>query len=172
LASGEDLTFARLAKAAGVPERTIYRHFPTRDALLVAVFDWANRRIGFTGDPPADAPSAMALVRKVFPGFDEIAPVIRELLVAPEGLRARLSDIEKRQVAAVSLVEQAVPGLDAVTARHLAAAVQLLSTAATWQALHDYWQMDGTEAGEAAALAIDLLIEGARVRAATLRTAT
>ena len=165
LAEGEDLTFTRLAKASGVPERTIYRHFPTRDALLAAVFDWANRRIGFTGEVPVDTEAAMALVRRAFPGFEEIAPVIRELLVAPEGLKARLGELEQRQAAAVRLVEHGAPGLDAASTRRVAAAIQLVSTAAAWQTLHDYWQMDGAEAGETAALAIDLLMEGARTRA-------
>jgi hypothetical protein len=41
----------------------------------------------------------------------------------------------------------------------------LLTAAATWQTLHDYWDMDGEEAGETAALAIELLLAGARARA-------
>ena len=92
LAAGEELTFAKVAGAAGVPERTVYRHFATREALLTAVFHWANRRIEFEGDLPVDVEGASRLVRRVFPGFDELAPVIRELLIAPEGLAARLSE--------------------------------------------------------------------------------
>ena len=48
----------------------------------------------------------------------------------------------------------------------MAAALQLLTSAAAWQTLHDYWDMDGEEAGETAALAIELLLAGARARAA------
>jgi AcrR family transcriptional regulator len=167
LSSGEELTFSHVAKAAGVPERTVYRHFPTRQALLAAVFDWANQRIGFSGELPLDGAAAVQLVRTVFPGFDTIAPVIRELLMAPEGLQARLTEIERRQAAAMAVVENEAPGLDSVSSRRVAAVVQLLSTAATWQTLRDYWQMDGQEAGETAALAIELLLEAARLRAQT-----
>jgi hypothetical protein len=39
-----------------------------------------------------------------------------------------------------------------------------MTTAGTWQTLRDYWGMDGEEAAETAALAIDLLVRGARVR--------
>ena len=166
LDAGEDLTFAKVARTAAVPERTVYRYFPTRQALLTAVFEWANRRIGFSGELPADRDAAVALVRRVFPGFDTIAPVIRELLVAPEGLLARLSDIARRQRVAVALVRAEAPGLDRAGTRRVAAAVQLLQTAAAWQTLRDYWDMDGTEAGETSALAIELLLEGARRRAA------
>lgn len=165
LAAGDDLTFAKVAKAAEVPERTVYRYFPTREALLAAVFDWANRRLGFSGDLPTDRANVRALVRRVFPGFDDIAPVIRELLVAPEGLLARLSSKDDRQQAALAVVDSEAPGLDPASRQRVAAAVQLLTTAATWQTLRDYWDTDGHEAAETAALAVDLLLDGARARA-------
>jgi AcrR family transcriptional regulator len=167
LGAGDDLTFAKVARAAGVPERTVYRHFPTREALLTAVFDWANRRIGFDGERPADGRQAAALVRRVFPAFDELAPIIRELLIAPEGQLARLSDNERRQQAALAVVDHEAPGLDPTDRRRVAAVVQLLTAAATWQTLRDYWGMDGAEAGEAAALALELVLGAARTHAST-----
>lgn len=164
LDSGDDVTFAKVSAAAGVPERTVYRHFPTREALLAAVFDWANRRIGFSGSYPTDGQGALDLVRRVFPGFDDIAPVIRELLLAPEGRLARLADRAGRRRAALALVRREAPKLTRTEAKRVAATVQLLTAATTWQALHDYWEMDGWEAGETAALAIELVLEGARAR--------
>jgi AcrR family transcriptional regulator len=164
LAGGAPLTFAALASAARVPERTIYRYFPTREALLAALFDWANHRIGFDGELPRDRDDAVALVRRVFPGFDEHAPVVRELLVSREGLDVRLSSIDARRRAARALVRQEAPGLDRTTSRRVAAIVQLLTTASTWQTLTQYWDMDGREAAETAALAIELVLDAARDR--------
>jgi AcrR family transcriptional regulator len=161
---GDALTFAKVATAAGVPERTVYRYFGTREALLAAVFEWSNRRIGFDGKLPVDLASTVALVRKVFPGFEQIAPVIRELLIAPEGLQARRTDLDKRRRAAVDVVRREAPQLDRIATRRVGAALQILTTAATWQTLRDYWDMDGKEAGETAALAISLLLAGARAR--------
>jgi AcrR family transcriptional regulator len=165
LAAGDDLTFARVANAAGVPERTLYRHFPTREALLTAVFDWANRHVGFSGELPGDRKTATDLVRRVFPGFDRIAPVMRELLLTPEGLLARLSRIDERRKAALGLVRREAPGLGRAQTRRVAATVQMLTSAATWQTLRDYWDMDGSESAETAALAIELVLEAARARA-------
>jgi AcrR family transcriptional regulator len=164
LEARDDLTFAKVAKAANVPERTVYRYFATREALLKAVFEWSNRRIGFDGKLPVDLASTVALVRRVFPGFDEIAPVIHELLIAPEGLIARRTNLDKRRRAAVDVVRREAPLLDRATTRRVAAIVQLLTAAATWQTLRDYWDMDGEEAGETAALAIELVMAGARAR--------
>jgi AcrR family transcriptional regulator len=165
LAAGGPLTFSRVAAAAEVPERTVYRHFPTREALLTAVYEWANRRIGFDDARPGDAAATAELVRRVFAGFDEIAPVIRELLIAPEGLAARLSSNDRRRDAARAVVEHEAPELDATCAHRVAAIVQLLTSAAAWQTLRDYWDMDGAEAAEAAALGIELVLAGARTHA-------
>lgn len=166
LAAGRPLTFKEVALASGVSERTLYRYYPTRDELLAAAFAWTNRRLDLDGRP-TDAASATELVRRAFVGFDEVAAVVRELLAAPEGLAARLAEGPDRQRAATTLVETEAPGLDPTTRRRVAAAVQLLTSAAAWQGLRDHWGMDGTEAGETAALAIDLLLAGARQHLST-----
>ena len=36
----DDLSFAEIAAEAGVGERTVYRHFPTREALMGAFWAW------------------------------------------------------------------------------------------------------------------------------------
>lgn len=170
LGKGEAWTFNSLARAAGVPERTVYRYFPTREALLAALFEFANQRIGFHGPLPTDAEGLTQLVRRSFPGFDGLAPVVRELLLAPEGKLARLQHKAQRQRASLALTRREVPGLDAAQARRLAAVLQLLSQAATWQALREYWDMDGAEAAEASSQAIQLLLTGAKTQARTKRS--
>lgn len=164
LSAGRPLTFKEVAQEAGVPERTVYRHFPTRADLLAAVFAWTNEQIGHDGPRPTDEAGVVALARDAFRGFDDLAPVVRRMLVEPDGRDARLADVAERRRAAVGLVDTEVPGLDPATRDRVAAAVQVLTVAATWQSLHDYWDLDGAEAAEAVALAIGLLLEGARAR--------
>jgi AcrR family transcriptional regulator len=158
LAAGDELTFAKVAVAADVPERTVYRHFPTRDALMAGLFTHTNRRIGFTGELPTTSADMTAMVRRVFPGFDSVAAVVDELLRTPEGRRARLADLDVRRAAAIAVVREAQPDLDATAARQLAAVVQVLGTAAVWQALRDFWGMDGDEAAAAVTTGIDRLL--------------
>ncbi len=162
LEAGDELTFARIARAADVPERTVYRHFPNRDALMAAVFTWTNERIGFGGDPPTTGAAMTAMVRRVFPGFDAVRPVVEELLATPEGRRARLAALDERRAAADAVVADAAPGLPAARRRELAAGGQGRGSAATWQALRDFWDMDGTTAAAAVSTAIDLLLDAAR----------
>ena len=158
IAAGDDVTFAKVAAAAEVPERTVYRHFPNREALIGALFEHTNRRVGFDGELPTTAAAMTDMVRRVFPGFDAVAPVVAELLTSPEGRRARLAAVGDRRAAAVAVVATARPELDPTTARCVAAVVQVLGTAAVWQALHDFWDMDGDEAAAAVTTAIDILL--------------
>jgi AcrR family transcriptional regulator len=158
LAQGEDLTYAKVATAAGVPERTVYRYFPTRQDLMTAVVAWVNERTGRPRGTTRD--EAIELVRQLFPIFDEMAPVVREVLMAPEGLAARLDGNDDRQAAAIALVNHEAPALDDATTRRVAAVVQLLTSAASWQTLRDYWDMDGDEAAEAVAVTLTMIFAG------------
>src|ERR1700761_3570812 len=55
-ASLEDLSFSDIAKDAGVGERTVYRHFPTREALLGAFWSWMQTQAQLERPrPPAPA---------------------------------------------------------------------------------------------------------------------
>jgi AcrR family transcriptional regulator len=165
LGRGEALTFAAVSAASEVAERTLYRHFPTREDLLRGLYEWVNERLAVDAERPTDAAGMARLVRLVFPGFDSLAAVVRELLTAPEGRLARLAANPARQRAALALVEHEAAGLAPAEARRVAAVMQLLTAASTWQALRDYWGMDGAEAAEAAVLASELMLAGARARA-------
>ena len=110
IAAGDDVTFAKAAAAAGVPERTVYRHFPTRDALMAGLYADTNARIGFAGEPPRTAAEMTAMVQVVFPGFDTVAPVVAELLASPEGRRARLGALDERRAAARRRRDERPPG--------------------------------------------------------------
>jgi AcrR family transcriptional regulator len=158
IAAGADVTFTKAAAATGVPERTIYRHFPTRDALMAALFEHTNRRIGFEGELPTTPQAMTAMVQRVFPGFDTVAPVVAELLTSPEGRRARFGALDERRAAATAIVRNARPDLDPAATRRLAAVVQVLGTAAVWQALRDFWDMDGDDAAAAVTAAMDTLL--------------
>lgn len=162
LERSEALTFANVARASGVPERTCYRYFPSRDALLAAVLAATSARLKVRR--ATDFGELVELVRRLFRGFDESAPVIRELLLSPEGRNARKAGNAERQRAALALVAREVPDLDAASKRHVAATLQVLSSAAAWQAFNDYWGFDGNEAAEASILAAELILEGARAR--------
>jgi glycosyltransferase involved in cell wall biosynthesis len=68
----EDISFADIAKDAGVGERTVYRYFPTKEALLGAFWAWLQNQ---AVSPPERPKPASAL------------PRIREAITAPRDAR-------------------------------------------------------------------------------------
>ncbi len=153
----EQFSLADVARAAGISERTVYRHFETRDALLEATWAMVNESIGMRAFP-ATAAELVELPLIVFPAFEQRADVIRAMLASPQGRELRLRVNKQRQVAIRAAVRDAKPKLRDPAFTRLCAAVQLLYSASGWATMRDYWGLEGAEAGRAASEAIATLL--------------
>jgi len=153
----ESLTVASVAKRAGTTERTIYRHFQTRDALLAAVWPRMQSLVGSRGFPQTAA-DLVATPRRLFPAFDSQEGPVRASVYSEAGREVRLRANDERKAAMLACVRDALPELDEKAAHLRAAAVQLLNSAFAWSAMRDFWDLDGRAAGEAAAEAIAILL--------------
>ena len=153
----EALTIARVAARVGVSERTVFRHFQTRDALVEAVWPRMQARVGSSGFPRT-AESLIESPQRLFPAFDREAGLVRASVYSEGGREVRLRANAERMAAILACVDDALPGLDPVTRRRRAAAVQLLNSAYGWAVMRDFWDLDGEEAGAAAAEAIAVLL--------------
>lgn len=160
-----EFSFAAIAKAARVTERTVYRHFPNREALFAGMWGALDSRIGL-GAFPSTEEAVRASPLNTFPAFDEHEGLMRAFWTTEEGRAFRLSVNEARQRAIRASVRDAVKGLPQSEAAAVTAAVQLLYSGAAWMTMKDYWGFDGTTAGKASAFAIGLILDGARARAA------
>jgi AcrR family transcriptional regulator len=154
----EQLSLAQVARAAGVTERTLYRHFATRDSLLEATWARVNSAVGMRVFP-ASADELVRLPTQVFPGFENRAQVIRSMLSSAQGRELRLRVNEQRQAAIRAAVREARPDVREPALTRLCAAVQLLYSATAWATMRDYWDLDGEEAGRAASEAIAKLLD-------------
>lgn len=165
LSAGEVLTFGGVARHSGVPERTIYRHFESREQLFAGVVAWLNQPFD-RRTWPQTAEQARDFVARAFAMFDANASVVRGLLIDPDSRSARFADKAERQKAAMALVRHECPGIAPAAARRVCAVVQLLMSTAAWQAFADYWTMNGIDGAAAAADAIDAVLANARTGAA------
>jgi len=134
----ESLTFPAVAKCAGVGERTVYRHYPSREALLDGFDDYLESELHFGGFP-ADKRELPDFARRLFLAFDAQAPLVEAALAA--------TAVRGQTRRAQALADYGSPVID------------LLVSATAWQRLRRLHGMDGAQAGEVVAQALDRLLE-------------
>lgn len=157
-----DLSFARVAATAGIGERTIYRYFPNKEALLSAWWRYHKAKIG-QEEFPDTAAALTAFPRRAFPHFDAEAMLMRGAVLSAQGREITLQANEARQAAMRKAVRDGV-GRDIAEPEltEFCAVVQLLQSATAWLTMKDYWGLSGTESGNASANAIATLLEAWR----------
>ena len=160
--------FAELAAAAGVKERTVYRHFPSKEALLDAFWTWINERAGFAVYQESEC-DLVEQPKAVFAGFDAIEGLVRASISSRAGREMRLRRLPERRAAFERSLAGVTGGLAPERARQLTAAIHLLYSAPAWQVMRDFAGLSSAEAGEAASWAIRTLIAAARQEAAPAR---
>jgi AcrR family transcriptional regulator len=149
-----DFSMFELARRANVSARTIYRHFPTRDALFDALAARVNEELG-THEPPRTLDAASELARSQFTSFDAHAELVTAELVTRQSFRsparpARLHALQKA-------VAEAAPNTSESTRRQVAGVIACLLAPDTWARLHHDLRLDGRDAGEAVAFVIDAI---------------
>jgi AcrR family transcriptional regulator len=158
--SGTDLTYSAIARAAGVQERTVYRHFPTKADLQTGLWQWITSRLTHTHFAARTTDELVADMRNAFAGFDVSAPLVQSMLHAPQGIEVRVRQQPARQAMFQACVDSAVPGAPAEVRERAAAALQVLYSAPSWDLLRTFWNMDASQAADTIELAIRSLLAG------------
>ena len=157
----DELTFAQVAQAAGVAERTVYRHFPTKEALLEAFWLHVQKRLGLEQSVRSFA-DYLATRPATFARMDERESMMRAVMSSAQARQARRGVLAERQAGIRRVVADAVGELPEPQFSELCALVHLLGSAPTWATLKDDWGIAAPRAGEIAARAIAILIAAAK----------
>jgi AcrR family transcriptional regulator len=154
------LTLPRLAKAAGVSVPTVYRHFPTMDALIEAFLVWIRERVGQTRErlmaPPDTLPE---LPLENFARFEEHAAILRPLMESRAFNRVRVASMRDRARLGAELLAEAAPGWEPKALEAISGAIWVLSSPQTWRWLVETWGVETPEAASAASWAMRTLLE-------------
>lgn len=153
----DGLTMGSVAERAGVTERTVFRHFPSRDALIQAVWPRMQIRVRSHGFPHT-VDELLATPPHLFPEFDKQENLVRASAFSPAGREVRRAANPQRQQAMRACVLDAFPGLAEPELTRLAAILQLIDSAYAWAVMKEHWDLSGEEAGQAASEALAVLL--------------
>jgi AcrR family transcriptional regulator len=157
----DDIAMPQVAAAAGVSLRTLYRYFPTREAMFDAVGDHVVARLGLPHQ---------------IEGADDIAPVflesarrgakspqlVRAMLWTRLGRRARSSHRRRRVESITGALDEVTSHLPPVEARRRAGAIVYLASLPAWLTVSEECGLSAEDAQLGIAWAIDTLVAALR----------
>jgi AcrR family transcriptional regulator len=164
--SHEEVTFEAVARESGVPQRTLYRHFPNKEALFSAFWRWLNEQIE-TPTLPTSPEEVVSQIPALFAAFDRDEALVRAMLHHPSGRAVRLAHAEARRHKFAQALREITERLTEDPAQRLLASVTVLCSASGWETMRDNWDLSGIAAAEAAQWAVQALIDNARELART-----
>lgn len=165
------VTTAEVARVAEVTERTVYRHFPTRDDLLKSFWAWQLEKSGgATVIDPGTPDELMANIKRLFTSLDADEGVIRAVLSSAEGRDLRKIANKARHEHMLHFVTRLNPDLPERDRHSIASGIVSVCSVPSWLFMRDNCGYDGKRAGEAAAVAVRLILEGAKVLPTTPKT--
>src|SRR2546423_2456900 len=123
-----NVTMADVAKRAKVSERTVYRHYPTREELFQALFVWAVTAGEDLSPLRASDPAGLvAIVHRMFPLLEANADIVRALNTLPFSADMRARRAERRRAQVIESLEPVTSGLAPDSAKRLQALAHLLT---------------------------------------------
>lgn len=160
----DEITTRDLARAAGVSEGTVYRHFPDRLALLGGLTERLHERTGRRpGSRRIDTAEDLSrLARELMQALDaNYAAARAEALfnADPRHFSAATMETTGRMRTALAV---SFPSLDARELNELTAIVRSLLSAQSWLRMREEFGLDGAASGGAVAWALGALFEEVR----------
>jgi AcrR family transcriptional regulator len=160
---GEDGDFvvAQVAERAGVSVRTVYHHFPDREAMLDALGEWLAAQLGYPRpELPEDlesfADTTVSMAKRLSADVDKMRVFFSTPVGQATRQRARARRLEHlRHLASVELA-----GVDPQTAEWAAVVIHQLASSRTWLAMQEDAGFDLSEAAEAVGWGIKTLLQG------------
>lgn len=155
----DEFTMQNVAREAGVSHRTVYRYFPSRQALIDEFSDWIEQR--FDDDPASrvvDLHQPGQEVRTLFSRFDKHAEYY-EAAARLSGGHIRPASQAQRTAFLREIFDREFPDLDESTADKAFAVLRYLVGLQTWYTLRDRFGLTDGETGDAIAWAAEVLVK-------------
>ncbi len=148
-----------VADRAGVSYGSVYRHFPTRESLLKALYESAAEIIGqdlsFTSLSLDELPT---VTRKTVTTFEKNATILQAFTMALAANNIQPQSRRQRDQKYQQMVEESAPYLAPEVARQVAAIIGHLHSSLTWATLRQRFGLSAEAITDALTWALQALI--------------
>ena len=163
----EGIVMRDVAARAGLAERTVYRHFPDRDALHEALAELVGERAGWAPtdqDRFEDLGQLPAMIETAYREFDE-EPVHSTVYARIGAIRGRSAkDTSRRTELFRALLAEQRPDLSADEITALLAVIRVLGSSRTWLWLREELDLDGAHSGPVMRWVLELVLDDINAR--------
>lgn len=164
-ADGIGFSVQAVADRAGVTHRTIYNHFPTREALCDAFSDHVDELLGVSAGlseaPTWSLASLPQLVEELYRTLSLRDRHARAYVMLMIGNRRPMSAWRKRSLMAEKLIARELSGQTPLTPRQVTAIIRMLVSTMGWHLLTEQCGLSTDEAAAASAWATRTLLDAA-----------
>src|SRR5690348_5426393 len=165
LENGDASEFAvpEVARRSGISLRTVYRYFPTREALIAAAGEWIGANV-VGGRIPTLLDEVPQVYAENAARWDE-RPRLVEAMALSRGANSLRSIRRQERLAKLrDSLREVTDGLPEAEARRAFAVFAYLDNMLAWLTMRDEAGLDGKETGAAVAWAMNVLIDDLRRR--------
>ena len=157
LASEPEVSHELIAKTSGMSSRTVYRHFPDRASLMIAV--WQRLRVMMQIQFPSDEEEIIPLARQAFGALNQNEALVHAVMNSVAGARiGSLPACEGVKAFTASLG----PYLEALPRKERRAIVGVFTamySAPFWQLLRTRGELSASDSVDATALVLSILLD-------------
>jgi AcrR family transcriptional regulator len=156
-----DFSVQDVADRAGVSHRTVYRHFPTREALLAALISWGEERVAVLGAAalPQRPDEVAPLVRRKFEALDQMAPFVVAALKLDQARLAQAQQSARSGQAMRSALAGISAHLPPDVAEVVICLIRQVGSSRMWLALREEEGIEGGRSADVVGWAIETLLE-------------
>lgn len=157
------MSVAELAERAGMSERTVYRHFPTRVDLLAAAGAWINDNV-FNYIEHVSIDDLPEVFRRVCRRFDEQPELAYAIARSRLGHSMRIGFRAEVLKHNRESIDELANHLTERERRQVAAIVAHLDNVLTWSTMREELGMDGDEMADTVEWVLSLVLDDVRKR--------